>query len=264
GEPRQVRGSLIGVINTSEFGVATLNVSMLDDLRSGTTAVRTSVSGIPRDVGPLMRVLVVLIAPVYWSFAHTSGDVPSGILLTRGTFRHESQVEFGTAGDLLRITHVAQGADATGPLLLNSVVSGSVPKSIGEATLLLQDFSERYVQTGAGQFTGGSVQSFLQDGLLARAHCNHTIEYEPTPGLQPPRVQHIQARDVRASFDPASEELHFQLSTSLAAGNEGDENGDKGAGIPHRDECRMASQCQHECRNSEGSYRCVCPPGYQL
>lgn len=46
--------------------------------------------------GSLMRVLVTLMAPVYWSFAHTGGDVPGGILLARGTFRHESQVEFGT------------------------------------------------------------------------------------------------------------------------------------------------------------------------
>lgn len=172
-------------------------------------------------------------------------------------------------GDLLRITHLARGADASGTLLLDSVLSGSVPESIGKATLLLQvpelptlparawllgwvprgsprglqpdsplllppqDFSERYVRTGAGRFSGDSVQSFLQDGRLARARCNHTIEYEPAPGLQPLRVQHIQAREVQASFDPASEELSFQLSTSLDAGNQGDENGEEGAGIPH-------------------------------
>lgn len=30
------------------------------------------------------------------------------------------------------------------------------------------------------------------------------------------------------------------------------------------DECQMLNQCQHKCRNSLGTYRCVCPPGYRL
>ncbi|XP_040387830.1 hemicentin-2 isoform X3 [Cygnus olor] len=268
GEPRRVRGSLIGMINTREFGVATLNASVLEEPRSGTTAIRTSISGVPRHVGPLMRVLVTLMAPVYWSFTHAGGDVPSGILLTRGVFRHKSQVEFGT-GDLLHITHLAQGADASGTLLLDSVVSGSVPESIGEATLLLQDFSERYVQTGAGRFSGGSVQSFLQDGRLARARCNHTIEYEPTHGPQPQRVRHIQAREVQASFDPASEELSFQLSTSLDAGD----RCPPGFVLdPQQLHCLDINECakgSHACRynqiceNTMGTHRCVCPRGYR-
>lgn len=43
-----------------------------------------------------MRVLVTIIAPVYWSLSHTVGDTHSGFLLTHGTFRHESQLEFAT------------------------------------------------------------------------------------------------------------------------------------------------------------------------
>lgn len=50
----------------------------------------------PRLPGPLMRVLVTIIAPVYWSLSHTVGDARSGFLLTQGTFRHESQLEFAT------------------------------------------------------------------------------------------------------------------------------------------------------------------------
>ncbi|XP_019490993.1 PREDICTED: hemicentin-1 [Hipposideros armiger] len=30
------------------------------------------------------------------------------------------------------------------------------------------------------------------------------------------------------------------------------------------DECENRDTCQHECKNTFGSYRCVCPPGYQL
>lgn len=30
------------------------------------------------------------------------------------------------------------------------------------------------------------------------------------------------------------------------------------------DECENRDTCQHECKNTFGSYQCICPPGYQL
>lgn len=47
-------------------------------------------------VGPLLRVLVSVFAPVYWTTVLQSGAARNGHSLTQGQFRQESQLEFET------------------------------------------------------------------------------------------------------------------------------------------------------------------------
>ncbi|XP_076984267.1 hemicentin-2 [Tamandua tetradactyla] len=270
GEPRGSRGSMIGVINGQEFGVASLNATLQQELHSGTAKIRSSLSHIPANVGPLMRVLVVTIAPVYWALSGESGEALNGHSLTGGSFRQMSHVEFAT-GELLTMTQVARGLDPNGLLVLDMVVKGIIPKSLAESDLQMQDFQEHYVQTGPGRLFVGSTQHFQHRGLPTFLRCNHSIQYDVARGPQPRLVQHLQASAVSSAFDPVAEALHFELTTALQAEEneagcpEGFDLDAQGAFCVDRDECSGGpSPCSHSCHNAPGRFSCSCPAGFTL
>lgn len=61
-----------------------------------------------------------------------------GVLLTVLPWLWGAAHRSPLAGELLRVTHLARGADGTGSLRLDSVISGSVPESFGDAVVLLK------------------------------------------------------------------------------------------------------------------------------
>ncbi|XP_072634432.1 hemicentin-2 isoform X2 [Canis lupus baileyi] len=274
GEPHGSRGSMSGVINGQEFSRATLNTTVQQEARSGVTTIQSSISDIPANVGPLMRVLVVSIAPIYWALAGENGDVLNGHSLTGGSFLQESHVEFAT-GELLMMTQEARGLDSNGLLLLDVVVSGVVPESLADADLQVQDFEEHYVQMGPGRLFVGSTQHFLQDSLPTFLRCNHSIRYDAAQGLQPQLVQHLRASAISSAFDPKAEALHFQLTTALQAEEnevgcpEGFDLDTQGEFCVDVDECAWDTHlCQEgqRCVNLFGSYHCLpdCRPGFRV
>lgn len=65
-------------------------------------------------VGPLMRVLVSVFAPIYWTTVLQRGAARNGFSFTHGQFRQESQLEFDT------------GAIALGTAFLPSTLGSTI------------------------------------------------------------------------------------------------------------------------------------------
>ncbi|KAM4662543.1 hemicentin-2 [Discoglossus pictus] len=265
--PSRVRGSLIGIINDQDFGISLLSANLTEDALSGNTFISSIVENIPPTVGPLMRVIVSVIAPLYWSAAYPHNDAVNGFSLTKGVFRQESQVQFPT-GELLRVTHIARGLDTEGTLLFDIVINGFVPESVASSDVILQDFSEVYVQTGSGHINAWASPTITKNGASLSLRCNHTVEYSPSLGRQHKPAQRVQIAGITSSYHPRSEELHFQLTASLREGING---GACPVGFVQSDtycadddECDLHMPCSHTCHNTFGSFSCSCPAGYAL
>lgn len=64
--------------------------------------------------GPLLRVLVSVFAPVYWTTVYQTQETQNGFSITEGQFRQESQLEFETGySSNALIRHVAVNEDET-------------------------------------------------------------------------------------------------------------------------------------------------------
>ncbi|XP_043914327.1 hemicentin-2 isoform X2 [Protopterus annectens] len=264
----KAKGSLIGNINEQEFGIAYLSANITEDAESGIAKIEGTFQNIPPSVGPLLRVLVAVFTPLYWSMAYQNSNTLNGFSMTRGIFRQESQIEFST-GEVLRITHISRGLDAEGTLLSDTVINGFVPKSLTNAAVPLKEFSERYVQTGPGQLYAWSSQNFLQDGFLVPFQCNHTVTYNTSLGRQSMLVQLLKVSSLSIYYSIINKEVTFTMASSMETDIMGDQcpQGfvkDMNSYCADENECALLNPCSHECLNKMGGFNCACPRGYDL
>ncbi|NWS11562.1 HMCN1 protein, partial [Pachyramphus minor] len=269
GGPAHAKGSIIGNINDVEFGIAFLNATVTDSPDSDTRVIQAKITNIPRSIGPAMRKLISILSPVYWTAAKEIGEAMNGFTLTDAIFKRETQVEFAT-GEILRLTHIARGLDSDGALLLDVVVSGHVLQLPALADVNVKDYTEDYIQTGPGQLYAHSTRLFAVDGVSVPYTWNHTITYDYTKGKMPFLVETLHASSIATEYNPLEEAVAFKIQASIAKGKStsvhpGSHNPDVMALLSTDiDECESRDTCQHECRNTLGSFRCACPSGYRL
>ncbi|NXK50598.1 HMCN1 protein, partial [Chauna torquata] len=267
GGPSHAKGSIIGNINNIEFGVAFLNATVTDSLDSETRVIQAKITNVPRSLGPALRKLVSILSPVYWTTAKEIGEAMNGFTLTDAVFKRETQVEFAT-GEILRMTHIARGLDSDGALMLDVVVSGHVLQLQSLADVNVKDYTEDYIQTGPGQLYARSTRLFTIDGVSVPYTWNHTITYDHTKGKMPFLVETLHASSITTEYNPLEETVAFKIHASIAKGID-----QVLVSLMFMfscffstdiDECETRDTCQHECRNTLGSYQCTCPSGYRL
>ncbi|XP_030000348.1 hemicentin-1 [Sphaeramia orbicularis] len=266
--PRKTRGSLIGMVNEREFGVSFLEANITDNEEEGSSSLQARLDNIPPSVGPLLRVLVSVFAPIYWTTVLQNGETRNGYSFTQGQFRQESQLEFDT-GEILRVTHVVRGVDSEGVLLIDIVINGFVPPSLS-SHLSLQDFDESYVQTGQGQLYSWSSQNHQRGGNPMVLRCNHTIIYEGPEERQGPLLQLLKVSGMNSIYNMFTLTLDFHITTSLLIPDGYGETCPKGFTVDQasycadEDECALQSPCSHSCNNIMGGFTCACPSGFTI
>ncbi|XP_072244443.1 hemicentin-1 [Leuresthes tenuis] len=270
--PRRTRGSLIGMVNEREFGVSFLEANITDNMEEGSSTLQARLDNIPPTVGPLMRVLVSVFTPIYWSTVLQSGTARNGYSFTQGQFRQESQLEFET-GETLRLTHVARGLDSEGVLLIDIVINGFVPPSLSSSSsshLSLQEFDESYVQTGQGQLYSWSSQNHQRGGSPMVLRCNHTIIYEGQEERQGPVLQLLKLSKMNSVYNMFTLTLDFHITARLVIPDGYEDTCPKGfildttSYCADEDECALESPCSHSCNNIMGGFSCACPSGFTI
>lgn len=86
------------------------------------------------------------------------------------------------------------------------------------ARVLLQDYTEDYIQTGPGQLHAHSTRLFTADGVSVPYTWNHSITYDSSRGRMPFLVQTLRAASITTDYNPLEEAVAFKIQASIAKG----------------------------------------------
>ena len=122
------------------------------------------------------------------------------------------------AGEILRMSHVANGVDENGQLQLVITVTGEVPDIPDHANIVLKPYTEDYIQIGPGQIYGTSERIFTWNGMPLPYSWNHTITYDDPHSRMPYLVETLRVQGIKVNYDPFSQFMTFEVGTVIEEG----------------------------------------------
>ncbi|KAK7094973.1 hypothetical protein V1264_006443 [Littorina saxatilis] len=265
--PVTAEGNLIGYVNNVDIVDSTI-VATMTPTDTGTRVVGT-IRNVPPEAANHLQQLISLLNPVYWTTATELDGAVNGYTLTGGEFMREIQVEFAT-GEILKMSHYANGVDRRGMLSFDIIIRGEVPDLGPINSVYLAPYNEQYIQTGPGTIYAHSSRMLRADGMTLPYAWNHTITYEESLGHQPYLVQELRTQDMTVEVLPDQQSVTFTLDATIAPGDPSNQcplgfiHDDQGPYCRDVDECGRLSPCSHYCHNAPGSFSCSCPIGYIL
>ncbi|KAK6636854.1 hypothetical protein RUM43_010518 [Polyplax serrata] len=213
-----------------------------------------------------------VMSPLSWNTAYEMDSADNGYSLTNGNFYSESDVKFST-GEGLRVKHKGEGVDENGSFLVEIEVVGEVPLVEPHATVLVEPIEQDFVQAGPK-----TLYSFTQNNVtIANSNLSYTwnnsITYDGHRGAMPYLVEKLTMKNISNVYDQKSRNVSFTVSSSI--GKKFTENKCP-PGFAHNvrymhcedvDECDGdETPCERDkiCRNSFGSFSCICRPGFKM
>nr|XP_018668081.2 hemicentin-1 [Ciona intestinalis] len=268
GGPREGEGIAFGTINDIPFGASGISANGTD-IGGDKTRIVAELDNIPPSIGSALKSQVSILSPIAWVMAKEIKGAYNGYSLTSGVFNRVVMVEFAS-GDTVKMTHHVHGVNARGKLQMDVSLEGTVPQTSPNTDIQIKDYTEDYLQTGAGSLYAFSDRLMVMDGFILPYTWNHTITYNSSRGLMPFLVETLSASDILVEYDEVLEKLRFQLDVQIAPGEPSDRcpEGflleDTGRYCRDENECVTQRPCSHTCTNAPGSFVCGCPTGFNM
>ncbi|XP_030853395.1 hemicentin-1 isoform X1 [Strongylocentrotus purpuratus] len=265
--PRTAVAMVTGSINGQTLnGQLFANISVDN---AGYTMVSASMDNVPKDIGNVMRMLISLISPVYWTSAYERDNTANGFSVTEGNFERQTQVRFWSGEELTMGMH-SLGVDENGVLQLTILLTGDTPEIFPEDQVITRNYREDYIQTGPGEIYGKSSRHVTIDGTALLYAWNHTILYDDAGSQMPYLVQTLNTEGATVEYNPVDGSLTYTIRVYFTRGEprnrcpSGFLLDPSGPYCRDINECLQRNTCSHFCQNYYGGHVCACPTGFRL